>query len=97
MPSRTKEQKRLEAQERQARAKQKRDLEQRIAQLEGQIAEKEKRGAEVLAILQNPDTWSDASKAMTLQKEHDELDAALQKLTAEWEQKLSVMETFSAD
>ena len=97
VPSRTKEQKRLEAQERQARAKQKRDLEQRIAQLEGQIAEKEKRGAEVLAILQNPDTWSDASKAMTLQKEHDELDAALQKLTAEWEQKLSVMETFSAD
>ena len=97
VPSRTKEQKRLEAQERQARSKQKRDLEQRIAQLEGQIAEKEKRGAEVLAILQNPDTWSDASKAMTMQKEHDELDAALQKLTAEWEQKLSVMETFSAD
>jgi ATP-binding cassette subfamily F protein 3 len=97
VPSRTKEQKRLEAQERQARAKQKRDLEQRIAQLEGQIAEKEKRGAEVLAILQNPDTWSDASKAMTLQKEHAELEAALQKLTAEWEQKLSVMETLSAD
>ncbi len=96
-PNRTKEQKRLEAQERQARSKQKRELEQRIAQLETAIAEKEKRGAEVLALLQNPDTWADASKAMALQKEHDELDAALQKLTSEWEQKLSAMEAFAAD
>jgi ATP-binding cassette subfamily F protein 3 len=95
--ARTKEQKRLESQDRQARNKQKRELEQRIAQLEAAIAEKEKRGAEVLALLQNPDTWSDASKAMALQKEHDELDAALQKLTAEWEQKLSAMEALAAD
>ncbi|MBL9143056.1 MAG: ATP-binding cassette domain-containing protein [Verrucomicrobiaceae bacterium] len=96
-PSRSKEQKRLEAQERQARAKQKRELEQRVTQLEAAIAEKEKRGAEVLALLQNPDTWADASKAMALQKEHDELDAALQKLTSEWEQKLSVVETLATE
>jgi len=96
-PSRSKEQKRLEAQERQARAKQKRELEQRVTQLEAAIAEKEKRGAEVLALLQNPDTWADAPKAMALQKEHDELDAALQKLTSEWEQKLSAVEAFAAD
>ena len=95
--ARTKEQKRLESQERQARNKQKRELEQRVAQLEAAIAEKEKRGAEVLALLQNPDTWSDAPKAMALQKEHDELDAALQKLTAEWEQKLSAVEALAAD
>ena len=96
-PSRSKEQKRLEAQERQARAKRKRELEQRVTQLEAAIAEKEKRGAEVLALLQNPDTWADASKAMALQKEHDELDAALQKLTSEWEQKLSVVETLATE
>lgn len=96
-PSRSKEQKRLEAQERQARAKQKRELEQRVTQLEAAIAEKEKRGAEVLALLQNPDTWADASKAMALQKEHDEVDAALQKLTSEWEQKLSAVETLATE
>lgn len=96
-PSRSKEQKRLEAEQRQARSKQKRELEQRVAQLEADIATKEKRGAEVLALLQSPDTWADAPKAMALQKEHDELDAALHALTAEWEQKLGALESLTAE
>ncbi len=90
--NRSKEQKRLEAQERQARSKQKRELEQRVAQLEADIAAKEKRNHEIIGLLQDPATWSDSTKAMALQKEHDELDQALQRLHAEWEEKLGAVE-----
>ena len=95
--SKTKEQKRLESEQRQARNKQRKELETRIAQLEADIGVKEKRNQEIIGLLQDPGTWSDSTKAMALQKEHDELDKALQPLNAEWEQKLSAMEALNAE
>jgi len=95
-PNKTKEQKRAETEERIARTKLKRDLEQRVAALEAEIMTKEKRNDEIIALLQDPGTWSDSNKALALQKEHDELDPQLQKLNAEWEQKLSELEPLLA-
>ncbi len=40
-------------------------------------------------MLHNPAIWSDSAKATALQKEHDQLEAELPKLTAEWEAKAS--------
>ncbi len=88
-PSKTKEQKRLEAQERNARSMERKANEQRVAKLEAEIAAKEKRNAEIIAMLHNPAVWSDTAKATALQKEHDQLEAELPKLTAEWEAKAS--------
>ena len=95
-PNRSKEQKKQEQAERQARSKLKRELEQRVAALEAEIMAKEKRNNEIIALLQDPGTWSDSNKALALQKEHDELDPQLQKLNAEWEQKLSELEPLQA-
>jgi ATP-binding cassette subfamily F protein 3 len=95
-PNKTKEQKRAETEERIARTKLKRELEQRVAALEAEIMTKEKRNQEIIALLQDPSTWSDSNKALALQKEHDELDPQLQKLNAEWEQKLSELEPLQA-
>ncbi len=90
--NRSKEQKRLEAQERQVRSKQKRELEQRVAELEADIAAKEKRNHEIVALLQDSATWNDFAKASALQSEHEKLDQALQGLHAEWEKKLGAVE-----
>ena len=95
--SKTKEQKRLESEQRQERNKRRKDLETRIAQLEADIGIKEKRNQEIIGLLQDPGTWSDSNKAMALQKEHDDLDKALQPLNAEWEQKLSAIEALNAE
>jgi ATP-binding cassette subfamily F protein 3 len=92
---RTKEQKKLEAQERQEKNKQKRDLEQRVAFLEADIAAKEKRNQELISLLQDPGLWADSAKALAVQNEHDSLDKALLALTAEWEQKLAAVEALT--
>jgi ATP-binding cassette, subfamily F, member 3 len=83
----TKEQKRAEAEARQARSKLKKDLESRVAELEKSLATSEARRAELLALLQDPATWADGAKALACQKEHDELDARIHSITAEWEEK----------
>jgi ATP-binding cassette subfamily F protein 3 len=95
-PSKTKEQRRAETEQRLARPKVKRELEQRVAALELEIMTKEKRNSEIITLLQDPSTWADNNKALALQKEHDELDPQLQKLNAEWEQKLSELEPLQA-
>ncbi len=92
---RTKEQKRAEAQARQQRSQQKKDIETRITQIEAELGTKEKRNAEVIAILQDASVWSDPAKAQSLQSEHDQLDAAIGKLTSEWEAKAAELEKLS--
>ncbi len=93
---RTKEQKRAEAQARQARSQRKKELETRISAIEAELAAKEKRNSEVVTTLQDSAVWSDPTKAMALQKEHDELAAAIERLTAEWETATSELEALTA-
>jgi ATP-binding cassette, subfamily F, member 3 len=91
-PSKTKEQKRLDALERNAKSATRKSLQERVTKLEGDIANKEKRNTEIVALLQNPSTWADSNKAIALQKEHDALELELPKLTAEWEKAVSEVE-----
>jgi ATP-binding cassette, subfamily F, member 3 len=88
----TKEQKRAEAEARQAKSRAKRELEARISEIETTLATKEARNAEVVAILQDSAVWTDAAKAMALQTEHDELTEAIERLTHEWERKAGELE-----
>lgn len=93
----SKEQKKLESEQRQARNKERKELEQRVAHLESDIAAKEKRNNEVIDLLQDPAIWSDSNRALALQREQEALDKALVPLHAEWEQKLSAVEALNAE
>jgi ATP-binding cassette, subfamily F, member 3 len=93
--NRTKEQKRAEAQARQARSQRKKDLETRIARIESELASKDARNKQVVALLQDTAVWSEPGKAMALQTEHDALAAAIEKITAEWESCVSELESLA--
>ena len=88
----TKEQKREEAEERQNRARQRKEVEQRVEKAEHAITDKEKRRDEIVALLQDSATYADGAKAAALQREHAEMDAMLEKLTADWEAALGQLE-----
>ncbi len=94
--SRSREQRKADSQARMAMNRQRREIESRIAKIEAQSAEKEKRRAEVLLSLQNPGTWNDAPVAMALQREHDELDSQIAALTSEWETAATELEALPA-
>jgi len=93
--NRTKEQKRAEAQARQQRSQRKKELEARISAIESELASKEKRNTEVVTTLQDSAVWGDPAKAMSLQGEHDELAAAIEKLTSQWETLTSELEALT--
>ena len=93
--SKSKEQKRAEAEARQAKSRAKKELEGRISQIESSLEVKEKRRAEIVAFLQDPNAWSDAAKAMTLQGEHDKIAEEIDLLTKEWETKAGELEALS--
>ena len=90
----TKEQKRLEAESRNARSKRKRELEESIAQIETQSAAAETRRDELHALLRDPTTYADGAKASELQRELDELDAKIEKLSGRWEKAVGELEAF---
>jgi len=92
---RTKEQKRADAHARQARSQRKRELEARIVTIELELGVKDKRNAETVTLLQDSAVWSEPAKALALQTEHDELAAAIEKLTAEWETLTSELEALT--
>jgi ATP-binding cassette subfamily F protein 3 len=79
-----KEQRRREAEHRQARSRQRQHIQKRVTALEREISGLEVRQKELTADLENPDTYA-AGRAMQVNRElmevHDRLTAA----TAEWE------------
>jgi ATP-binding cassette subfamily F protein 3 len=93
---RTKEERKQENLERESKNRQRRELQQRITKLEADLEPAEKRRTEVLAILQDPITWEDPTRALSLQNEHDELDQRIAKITAEWETKGAELEALGA-
>ena len=80
-----KELKRLEAAERQARAKAKRDRERRVAEIEMRIATVEARQKELAAALEDPAAYERGGAAMELNRELTAISSELERLTAEWE------------
>ena len=80
-----KEQKRLEAEQRQARSREKKAAQKRVTDLEQQIAAAETRQAELTAELENPATYEKAGAAMHINRELTVAVDELQRLQHEWE------------
>ena len=92
----TKEQKRAEAEARNARSRAKREVEDKMAGIENDLAQAEARQKEVLRLLQDPETYSDGGTAMTLQREAELLDATIERLTGQWETTAAKLEELMA-
>jgi ATP-binding cassette subfamily F protein 3 len=90
-----KEQKRLEAGERQVRSRQRKAQQEIVQQLEKQIQELEARQAELIAELEQPETYDKPGAAVAVNRELVAVQDQLTKLNPEWEQaatRLSQME-----
>jgi ATP-binding cassette subfamily F protein 3 len=93
--NKAREQKRLEAELRQNRYRERQAQKQIVQRLEQEIAQFERRQAELTAELENPDTYQTSGRAAQINRELLDVLARLQELTGEWEtaaSKLSEME-----
>ena len=81
-----KDQKRREAQERQARSSGNRDQQQVVRQLEKQIQELEKRQTELTAELEKPETYEQPGRANQINRELVTVQNELTERTEEWEE-----------
>jgi ATP-binding cassette subfamily F protein 3 len=81
-----KEQKRLEAEQRQARSSKRKVQQQVVHKLEKEIGELEQKQIELTAELEKPETYEQAGRAMQINRELVEVQARLAGLNPEWEQ-----------
>ncbi|HTL54487.1 MAG TPA: ATP-binding cassette domain-containing protein, partial [Candidatus Limnocylindrales bacterium] len=91
-----KEQKRLEAGERQARSRERKAQQQIVQGLEEQIQALEKRQAEIVADLEKPETYEKPGAAVAINRELLAVQEELARLTPQWESeatRLSAMES----
>ncbi len=95
-PPKSKEQKRLEAEARNARSKAKKDAEQRIAKIEAELATLDKRKHEIVGLLQDEATYADAAKFRDLSAELEALEPKIAKLTTDWEKEAAALEKSAA-
>jgi ATP-binding cassette subfamily F protein 3 len=90
----TKEQKRQEAEERQARSKVRKDQQQIVYRLEQEINSRERRQAEVIELLNDPSAYS-SGKAMELNRELSALGDEIEALNKRWEAAATKLEQIS--
>ncbi|MFM2142258.1 MAG: hypothetical protein RLZZ476_802 [Verrucomicrobiota bacterium] len=95
-PPKSKEQKRLEAEARNARSKAKKDAEQRVAKIEADLATLDKRKHEIVELLQDQATYADAVKFRDLSAELEAIEPKIAKLTTEWEKAAEEVEKMAA-
>ena len=88
-----KEQKRLEAEARNAIAKARREKEKRVHEIETKIAALERQQKELTAALEDPATYAPGGRAIAINRDLSALSHDLARLTAEWE---SVTDTVNA-
>ena len=81
-----KEQKRLEAEQRQARSGKRKGQQQLVYQLERKIQELEQRQTELTAELEKQETYDNPGRAVLVNRDLVEVQDDLAKTTAEWEQ-----------
>ena len=79
------EQKRLEAKQRQAHSRAHRERQQTVHQLEKEIARLEVQQAELTAELEKPETYAAAGAALRINRELTEVMKTLERRTADWE------------
>jgi ATP-binding cassette, subfamily F, member 3 len=80
-----KEQKRFEAEQRQARSRERKEQHQIVARLEKEIQTLEQKQSELTAELEKPETYEKAGRAMEINRELVEVQDRLEELTPEWE------------
>jgi ATP-binding cassette subfamily F protein 3 len=91
----SKEQRRLEAEARNARSRRKKELEQEIGKVEGRLEGMEQRKLELEKLLQDPASYADGAKAREMQFELDDLQAGIEKMTADWERMAAELEVLT--
>lgn len=96
-PPKSKEQKRLEAEARNARSKAKKDAEQRVSKIEAELATLDKRKHEIVELLQDQATYADAVKFRDLSAELEAVEPKIAKLTTEWEKAAEEVEKLAAE
>ncbi|MFT5192638.1 MAG: ATP-binding cassette subfamily F protein 3 [Verrucomicrobiales bacterium] len=88
----TKEQKRQEAIERQARAKKRKDLESQIADSEGKILKLESRRDELMKLLEDPTAFGGSrGSAIDWNRELSEIESKLPSINAKWEKQADAL------
>ena len=85
------EQKRLEAEQRQTRSRERKAQKQVVNRLEREIAELEARQAELTAELEKPETYEESGAAQQINRELTDVMESLKRLTAEWDQAASTL------
>lgn len=81
----SKEQKRLEAEQRQARSRARQEQQQLVRDLEKEISTLEKKQAELAAELEKPETYQQPGRAMEINRDLIYTQERLAELTPEWE------------
>jgi ATP-binding cassette subfamily F protein 3 len=92
-----KEQKRLEAQQRQARSKGKMEQQQAVHALEKKIQSLEQRQAAITAELEKPDTYQSGGRATELNREFRHNADEIAELTPKWEEAAAKLTAEEAD
>jgi len=95
-PSR-KEQKRLEAEQRQARSRIRQELQRRIAALESEITTLESKQMELTVELEKSETYATSGRAVQINRDLLEIQDRLPEATAAWEAASMELEQFEAD
>jgi ATP-binding cassette subfamily F protein 3 len=91
-----KEQKRLEAEARQAKARERRELQKHVHELEKEIAALEAQEKELVAELEHPDTYNIPGRAVAVNRDLMDLHERLPKLHADWEAAAHRLEAFQS-
>ncbi len=81
----SKDQKRAEAEQRQARSRLKKDQQQLVSRLEKDIGEMELQQSQLTAELEKPETYQQAGRAMEINRDLIHVQERLAALTPEWE------------
>jgi ATP-binding cassette subfamily F protein 3 len=85
----SKDQKRLEAEQRQARSNARKGQQQLVHRLEREIAQLEQRQAELTAELEKPETYEKAGRAVEINRELGGVLKSIESLTPDWERAAS--------
>ena len=92
-----KDQKRFEAEQRQARSRKRQEIQKRIAVLENEIAGLEAKEKELTAELEKPESYAPGGRAMQINRDLLEIHDRLPEATAEWEAAGMELEQFESD
>jgi ATP-binding cassette subfamily F protein 3 len=90
------DQKRLEAEQRQSLSRQRRAQEQVVHELEKQIQQLELRQTELIAELEKPETYEQPARAMQINRELVDVQAQLANLNPQWEKEATRLASLSA-